>query len=148
MSDDLQKTADGKLEEAVKRTGSRDPREFYRKRLRDLKASDASAYARAVQYYRDDLVPAVAKGDVDPLAAWTEYGRVLAALTAPGRTVALDSSGRAEPYAPGMHGDRLILHVPEQKDVRTLLVSLPRELSPAQRASYDWLVAGRQTLPS
>lgn len=148
MSDDLQETADQRLEEVLQRTGARDPREFYRERLRELKARDADAYARAVRHYREELVPAVAGGEGDPLAAWTEYGRTLATLTASGRTVSLDPTGRAVPYEAPVDRDHLVLHLPDQKNVRALLVALPRELSPAQRASYDWLVTGRQTLRS
>ena len=86
MSDDLQAEADLRLEEALTDTGARDPREFYRECLRNLKQADQQAYEEAVGYYREILVPSLAQG-ADPLPAWTEYGRRLALLTAPGRTV-------------------------------------------------------------
>lgn len=145
MSDDLQAEADRRLDAALAASGARDPREFYRDRLRELKQTDREAYEAAVGYYRDTLVPAVA-GGADPLTAWTEYGRRLATLAAPGSTVTVDGSGAAAPYAAPAPADRLILHLPEGRGGRALVVSLPRELSRAQRATYDLLVAGKLTL--
>jgi hypothetical protein len=142
MSADVEK-ADQAFEDALARSGARDPREFYRGRLRELKQASPEAYEEAVTYYRETLVPSVAGGDVDPLAAWTEYGRTLAELTAPGRTVSIDSTGRAEPYDGPPGPDRLVLHMPKAKNVKALLVALPRELSEAQRSCFDWLVRGR-----
>ena len=133
--------ADKLLEEALQRSGSRDPREFYRERLRELKQASPDGYAKAVAYYMDTLIPAVAGGDSDPLECWTEYGRTLAVALADGRTVAVDTSGLATPYeAPA--GDRLILHIPDT-GTRALLVGLPPELTSAQRATYDVLVLGK-----
>lgn len=135
--------ADSLLEQALQSSGSRDPREFYRERLRELKERDPERYREAVRYFESTLVPSVAAGGTDPLAAWTEYGRHLAELTAPGRTVAIDESGRARRYEPPHAPEELILHLPQAPGGRALLVGLPRELSEAQRATYDWLVAGR-----
>ena len=131
------------LESAIAESGARDPREFYRERLRELKQIDPGGYERAVESYREVLIPDVASGMTDPLHAWTEYGLRLAALLAPGRAVRVDASGRAHSYeseAP----DGLILHLPDEKGRRALLVSLPGRLSPAQRATYDVLVSGKQ----
>ena len=144
MDADRNATADRRLEEALAREGARDPREFYRTRLRELKTADAAAYARAVAYYRDTLIPEVADGKSDPLDAWTEYGRVLAELTAPGRTVAVDGTGLAHPYARPIAPDRLVLHLPDGTRGKAILVALPAELTRAQRATYDVLVAGKQ----
>lgn len=144
MAEDPQIEADRKLDAALAASGARDPREFYRDRLRDLKAADRGAYDQAVGYYRDTLVPSVAAG-ADPLPAWAEYGRKLADLAAPGRTVMIDASGAAAPYAAPAPTDRLILHLPEARG-RALVVGLPAELSRAQRASYDLLVSGKLTL--
>jgi hypothetical protein len=143
--DDLQTEADRRLEEALTATGARDPREFYRERLRELKQSDHDAYEQAVGYYRDTLVPAVAGGE-DPLPAWTEYGRRLAALAAPGRTVMVDRAGTAAPYAQPAPDDRLVLHLPEVARTRAVVVGIPPELSRAQRATFDLLVGGRLKL--
>jgi hypothetical protein len=143
MSDDPTRAADALLEAALAESGARDPRTFYRERLRDLKKLSPQGYERAVAYYRDTLIPTVAKGESDPLAAWTEYGRTLAEAVAAGRTVSVDETGRAHPYD-GPSVDHLILHLPSDERGRALLVGLPRELSPAQRATYDVLVSGKQ----
>lgn len=144
MSDEFIAQADARLEEALALVGARDPREFYRERLRDLKQANPEGYATAVSYYRDTLIPEVASGDAEPLAAWTEYGRRIAEAVAPGRTVAVDTSGLAHPYESPAPGDRLVLHLPEGKGGRAILVGLPAELSAAQRATYDVLVSGKQ----
>lgn len=147
MSDDPQVEADRRLEEALAASGARDPREFYRERLRDLKQADRAAYEEAVGYYRETLVPSVTRG-ADPLPAWTEYGRRLALLATPGRTVMVDRGGAAEPYAEPAPMDRLVLHLPDGRGSasRAVVVGLPVELTRAQRASYDLLVSGRLTL--
>lgn len=146
MTDDAVKEADRRLQEALEARGARDPREFYRERLRALKDQDAQGYEEAVSYYRDTLIPQVAEGSVDPLVAWTRYGRRLAESTAPGRTVAVDDSGQAAPWSDPPPLDHLILHLPDDAGQRALLVGLPPELTEAQRATYDVLVAGRQKL--
>jgi len=146
MSDDVTAEADRRLEEALSAEGARDPREFYRERLRELKQANPDGYAKAVSFYKDTLLPEVASGRGDPLAAWTEYGRHLAEALAPGRTVAIDGSGRARPYEAPSPRDHLILHLPDGKRGRAILVGLPAELSPAQRATYDVLVSGKQRL--
>ena len=144
MTDDPTAEADRRLEEALEAVGARDPREFYRERLRELKQADPEGYRSAVAYYRDTLLPAVAGGDVPPLQAWTEYGRMLAEATAPGRTVAVDATGRAAPYEAPSDGDHLLLHLPDDPGTRAILVGLPPEPTPAQRATYDVLVSGKQ----
>lgn len=146
MSDDLTAEADRRLQDALDAVGARDPREFYRERLRELKQANPQGYQEAVAYYRDTLIPTVAGGDAPPLEAWTEYGRRLAEAAAPGRTVSVDGTGRAHPYAPPAAPDRLVLHLPDQPG-RALLVGLPAELTDAQRATFDVLVQGKQKLP-
>ena len=128
-------------------SGARDPREFYRERLRDLKASDPEGYAKAVAHYRDVLIPEVAAGTSNPLHAWTEYGRQLATRVAAGRTVSIDRTGRARPYEGPTDSD-LVLHLPDEKGGRALLVGLPTEPSSAQRAAYSVLVKGKQRMVS
>jgi hypothetical protein len=143
MSDDLAAAADEVLASALAEAGARDPREFYRDRLRELKQADPGAYESAVSYYRDTLIPEVASGTVDPINACTEYGRRLAAASSPGRTVSIDDTGVAREYV-GPDRDGLVLHLPDNAGARALLVGLPPTLSAAQRATYHVLVEGRQ----
>lgn len=138
--------ADARLEEALEATGARDPREFYRDRLKALREQDEAAYDAAVAYWRDTLIPSIADGDAEPLAAWTLYGKRLAELSHEGRTVAIDASGRSTPWEM-WEPDALVLHLPEEKRARALLVQLPPDPSRAQRATYAWLVGGRNKLP-
>lgn len=141
MPDDVTTRADAALERALTETGARDPREFYRERLKELRQQDAEAYATAVAYYKETLLPSIADGGAAPLEAWTEYGRVLAEAVSPGQTVSIDGSGLSHPYEGPVPG-RLVLHIPSGKG-RALLVGLPPELTDAQRATYDVLVAGK-----
>jgi hypothetical protein len=141
---DVRARADLRFLGALERTGARDPRDFYRQRLRDLRERDADAYRRAVTYYETRLLPAVAEERSDPLVEWLEYGRMLAQLAAPGRAVAIDATGRATEYAPPVAPDHLVLHLPTAAREPVLTVGLPARLSPAQRATYDLLVAGRR----
>ncbi len=143
MSDELTERADGILREALETSGARDPREFYRDRLKELREANPEGYRAAVAYCRETLIPAVASREHDPLNAWTEYGRRLTEALAPGRTVSIDESGRSQAYSGGSPRGRLVLHLPEGKAYRALLVALPTELSPAQRATYDVLVSGK-----
>jgi hypothetical protein len=144
MSEDHTAEADGRLQEVLASSGARDPREFYRDRLRELKSADASAYVAAVAYYEDRLIPGIATTTVDPLVAWAEYGCMLAESLAPGRAVSVDATGCAHPYESPASRDQLVLHLPQNQGVRALPVSLPATLSPAQRATYDVLVSGKQ----
>jgi hypothetical protein len=145
MSDSLATAADHALDAALAASGARDPREFYRERLRELKRLDSTKYQAAVGYYSETLLPSVASGEAEPLAAWTEYGRRLAEALAPGHTVAIDRTGRSRPFEAASR-DQLILHLPDEKGARAILVGLPVELTQAQRATYDVLVSGKQRL--
>lgn len=140
----LRERADQRFEQALGEAGARDPREFYRRRLRELRADNPDAFGRAVEYHDARLVPAVARDDSDPLAEWLEYGRFLAGLTCPGRTVQIDPTGLAAEYTPPVPLDHLVLHLPDDTRRPALAVGLPPRLSPAQRATYDLLVEGKQ----
>lgn len=140
----LRTQADARFESVLKETGARDPREFYRGRLRELRGQNPTAFQQAVHYHDTRLVPAVAREDSHPLAEWLEYGRFLATLVAPGRTVQIDSTGLATDYAPPVPLDRLVLHLPADTRQPALAVGLPARLSPAQRATYALLVEGKQ----
>lgn len=143
MSDSVQDLAERRFSEALSRSGGRDPREFYRERLRAMKVEDPAAFERGAAYYRDELIPGIAEGGADPLLAWLEYGRLLAELTADGTTVIVDESGKSHPYDPGRGPDSLVLHLPDDSKRRAILVGLPTSLSPAQRATYSLLVEGK-----
>jgi hypothetical protein len=142
MSEELIAAADAALEAALAEAGARDPRDFYRERLRELKRAVPSEYEAAVSYYRNTLIPDVAGGESDPLTAWTEYGRRLAAALAPGRTVGIDETGLAHEYG-GQERDRLVLHLPDEGGTAALLVGLPTTLTAAQRATYRVLIEGK-----
>ena len=150
MNDTVAAVAERALEIALTESGARDPRDFYRERLRELKRLRPDEYRSLVEYYTDTLLPEVAEHRRDALVAWTEYGRRLAEALAPGRTVQIDDSGRARPYDSfdPVRGLGLILHLPHEGGARALLVALPRALTPAQRAAYDVLVAGKQRIGS
>jgi hypothetical protein len=138
--------ADRAFARALEATGARDPREFYRSRMMELRQSDPDAFARARTYYEETLVPAVAGGAADPIQAWLEYGRLLAEWTAPGRTVMVDGSGRATPWASPVPLDRLVLHLPDGRGGGAIPVGIPPELTPAQRATWDLLVKMKREL--
>ena len=93
MSDPVSEQADRRLAEALAASGARDPREFYRERLRELREENSDRYDEAVVYYSETLLPSIASGAMNPLHAWTEYGRRLAVALAPGETVRVDESG-------------------------------------------------------
>ena len=137
---ELRARADQRLERALQDAGARDPRDFYRDRLRALKERDPAAFRDALRYYEETLVPAVARDDTDALAEWLEYGRVLAASCAAGRTVQIDADGRAADYAAPVPRDALVLHLPDAATEAALVVGIPRKLSPAQRAAHELLV--------
>ena len=147
MDDAIKAEADRVFSEALERTGARDPRDFYRKSLRGLRQVDPSGYDKAVAHFQEVLVPSIANGDAEPLKAWREYGRLIAEVTVSGRTVAIDETGRSEPFESDAPMDRLVLHLPDTKSGRAILVSLPPEPSQAQRATYELLVAGKHRLP-
>jgi hypothetical protein len=147
MDEAQKKEADRRFEDALEGSGARDPRDFYRKVLRDLRQVNPTGYQKAVDHFQEVLVPSIASGNSEPLWAWREYGRLIAEVTVQGRTVSIDETGRAEPFHPDTPMDRLVLHLPETKGGRAILVSLPPSPSQAQRATYDLLVAGKHRIP-
>ncbi len=146
MEQELHDRADRIFEEALGQTGAKDPREFYRRRLREMKADNPEAYRDAVAYYENDLVPSIAEAGDDPLMAWQRFGCRVAELTVPGTPIEIDATGRRRPYAPPTPPDRMVLHIPQGSSSRALVVGLPPELSAAQLATYDLLVGGRQKM--
>jgi hypothetical protein len=147
MANETATEAEAKLEAALQAEGARDPREFYREQLKQLKQQSQEAYQDAVSYYREVLLPSIASGDAHPLDAWTEYGRTLANALTPGRTVRIDDSGKAFSFESPNRTD-LVLQIPSAKGGRAVLVALPAKLSRAQKATYDVLVRGKTKAPA
>jgi hypothetical protein len=146
MSDsDLAARAEQRLADALA-GGARDPRDFYRAQMAELKAKEPGAYRRAIAYFQEELIPAVAAEGSDPLGEWLEFGRVLAELKLPGRTMMIDPDGGARPYERPVAPDALVLHLPERGGAPALIVGLPAKLSPPQRANIDLLVKQAQNL--
>ena len=146
MEQELHDRADRIFEEALGQTGSKDPREFYRRRLREMKADNPNAYREAVAYYENELVPSIAEAGHDPLTAWQQFGCRMAELTVTGKPIEIDATGRRRPYARPTPADRMVLYIPQGSKGRALVVGLPPELSAAQLATYDLLVGGRQKI--
>ena len=146
MDQAVRDEADRRFAEALERTGARDPRDFYRDALRELRKVTPGGYDQAVTHFQEVLIPGIANGEQEPLRAWRDYGRLIAELTAQGRAVAIDESGRSQPFESDAPLDRLVLHLPDGKSGKALLVALPPEPSPAQRATYDLLVCGKHRL--
>ncbi len=146
MTIDPQQAADARFLEALAAAGARDPRDYYRDRLRELRRANPEGYRKGVAYYQNKLVPSIAEGKVDPLEAWRDYGLLLARLTAPGRAVAVDATGRASPFEPPGNTVDMLLHLPEKSRERPILVALPASPTRAQLATHQWLVIGRRTL--
>ena len=147
MFEDLTAEADRLLAEALNASGERDPRDYYRDQLKELKGSNPERYDAAIEYYRNKLIPLVASGEAEPIVAWMEYGRFLAESLTPGQTVSLDPSGESHPYEQTTTSGNLVLHIPASgKGGRAILVGLPSDLSPAQRATYDVLVSGKHRM--
>ena len=144
MEQELHDRADRIFEDALGQTGAKDPREFYRKRLREMKADNPDAYREAVAYYENELVPSITEAGHDPLTAWQRFGCRMAELTVTGKPIEIDATGRRRPCAPPTPADRMVLYIPQGSKGRALVVGLPPELSAAQLATYDLLVGGRQ----
>lgn len=146
MSDKTAAAVDARLEAALARHGARDARDYYRNQLRELKDEAPEAYQQAVSHYQEVLLPALQAGAEDPVALWTAYGQRLAELRAPGRTVVVDETGVSSDFQVTTALGGLVLHVPEQARQAAMIVALPAELSPAQRATVDFLVARKKKL--
>lgn len=146
MDEELKEKADERFERALDESGARDPRDYYRRQLRELKARNPEAYREGVRHFEEELLPKVASGDAEPLAAWERFGLRIAELTAEGRAVEIDRTGRSHAYDPPADRERMVLHLPHDKKEKALLVSLPPDPSTAQKAAYDLMVRGKQTL--
>jgi hypothetical protein len=145
MSDDeLRSRAERRFQEALEATGARDPREFLRNRLRELRHASPEAYRDSVAYYEGTLLPAVAADGSDPLAEWLEFARRMAATAEPGRAVQIAPDGRARAYERPVPPDALVLHLPDAQPSAAAVLGLPPVLSGPQRAAYLLLVEQRR----
>lgn len=136
--------ADARLETALAAADYRDPRPFYRPALRYLREHDEEGFRRALGYFDEELVPAVA-GDGDPLTAWGEYGALLGRSLGPGRIMELDSTGQARPIESVKGASGLVLYLPDDPAPPVLVLRYPTHASAAQHAAHELLVTGRQT---
>lgn len=145
MSDQrsMRETAENNFRKALVARGVADPRDRYRSWIRELKQADPSAYRKAVEYYEDTLIPAVASVDSDPWGEWLEYGRLVLSLLVAGRTVMVDETGLANPYERPVAESSLVLHIPTSARQNVEAISIPPHPSPAQAATHDLLVLRR-----
>lgn len=149
MSDEsMREVADRRFDAALRQSGARDPRDFYRERLRTLRSQDERAFRKALDHFENVLVPGIASADSDPIGEWLDYGCLLAALLEPGSAVRIDRSGRSQPYRRPVPVEDLVLHLPTSSRSPAVAVGIPPELSPAQRATYSLLVRGAAEPPS
>lgn len=139
-----QSQADARLEEALARRGLRDPRDPLRARLRALKESPA--FREFVRFYEENLVPSVAAGAIEPVQAWEDFGRRLAAASGEGRELAVDPSGSAEPVSTAVPDDCVVLFVPRDPNEPAIPLRVPRALSIHQEATLTLLVEGKLRL--
>jgi hypothetical protein len=138
MDATLKTLGDARLEAALETSTTCDPRGACRERLRWLKDHQRAAFERALQHYEQVLVPNAAADHIDPIGEWEAYARLLAELSGAGRTVDIDETGHAA--VPGATLQGLTLHIPEDTATPVLVVRMPLEMSPAQRATVDLLV--------
>ena len=138
MDPQLRARAEARLEQAAAALGLADPRPAYRDRLRHLRDAQPDAFQRAVAHYEREVLPALAQND--PLGAWLDYGRFLAALTADGAFTTIDESGRAHAYSAPLPPRSLVLFVPEDTSEAVFTAAQPLECSAAQQATIDLLV--------
>lgn len=136
--------ADARLETALAAADYRDPRPFYRSALKYLREHDEEGFRRALGYFDEELVPAVAE-DADPLMAWAEYGTLLGRTLGAGRIMELDSTGQASPLESVKGARGLVLYIPDDPAPPVLVLRYPTNASAAQHAACELLVTGRQT---
>lgn len=131
-----------RTDEALRRAGLADMRPAYRKLLVRLKQSDPAAFDEASRRYREELEPEITAADSDPIRAWLAYGTWLAGQLAAGRTLAIDASGRAQPFegSSAPEAGVMILHVPEDDRAPATLLAMPSGPSESQRETAELLV--------
>jgi hypothetical protein len=116
-------------------------RPAFRRLLVRLKQVDPERFEEASRRYQDELEPAVAAGRVDPIAAWLDYGSWVAGSLARGRTLSIDSTGRARPFRTDVASPEvgLLIHLPDDERAGAILLAIPREPTEPQRVTADLL---------
>lgn len=142
MDDTAKRRVDELTERAISEGPFEDFRNAYRTRLRWLKENQARAFPEALAHYNEILVPNIAGGN-EPLREWLDYGRRLGQLSGVGKAVSIDETGKSRPLSDDVRG--LILYLPEDTAVPALPLAIPRDMSDAQRATFDLLVPRRQS---
>lgn len=138
----LKQRAEARLEAALATAGLEDSRPILRERLKQLKGEDPVAFAQAVKNYEEEVLPALADGP-SPLDAWMGFARTLGERTGTGRLVAIDTAGRATPYADPYRTGDLVLHLPDDPTAPALAAAFPGAASDPQRAAFDLLIRGQ-----
>lgn len=130
-----------RLERQLRERELDDPRPVYRRMLKRLSGEDRDAYRDAVRRFEEELVPAVAGGEADPVAAWTRYGMEIASALADGEARAVDETGRARPLEDASEPPvgPLLLWLPADGGDDALVLSRPEDLSEPQRATLELL---------
>lgn len=111
----------------------------YRTLLRRLKMQGADVYERAVDRYRNHVQPLLESGEGDPLLGWIDYGVWLAERWQPGRVVAVDESGLAEPVEETPPLGPLLIHLPDDAKEPGWILAAPRSPSESQRVTAELL---------
>jgi hypothetical protein len=138
MDPETRARAEARLADAAAALGLDDPRQPYRRRLRELRETRPEAFDTAIGHYEQHVLPSLAAGD--PIEAWLEYGRFLAALSSAAELTVIDASGRARPHAPPLAAQSLALFMPADTAVPPLVAAVPARPSAAQKATLDLLV--------
>ena len=139
MDDTAKAQIETRTAEAIENGPYEDFRQAYRDHLRWLKETSPRGFSNALKYYNDILAANIAAGH-DPLGEWLEYGRTLAQLSGPGKVYRIDETGRALPVTDVAGSRGVLLHLPDDINVRAFPLAIPRTLSPHQRATLDLLV--------
>jgi hypothetical protein len=139
MDDTAKNQVEARTAEAIDQGPYEDFRQAYRDHLRWLKDTNPQGFSKALSYYNEILATNIAAGH-DPLSEWLEYGRTLGKLTGPGTLYRIDETGRASPATDVSGSGDVLLHLPDDTNVRALALAIPRQLSASQRATLDLLV--------
>lgn len=131
--------ADRGYRRALARHGLRDVQPGYRALLLRLKQADPEAYEAAVARYTGEVAPRAAAAEADPLEVWIEYGMWLARRLHPGKTLAVDGTGRADAVEGRPPLGPLILHLPKEKREKAIALAVPETPTGPQRATVELL---------